>query len=148
MRRRSERNQFTKMIMIGVDLGRVRRVAYRYSIDSEKRRVEISFEGTLSPDDIAGLRSESVADPQFDPAFDQLIDGRAVSSLEGIGAREVQFLASNRAGVHAEGARRAFVVSTDVGFGLSRMFQGLSNSDGDVRVFRDYDQALAWLDGQ
>jgi hypothetical protein len=121
-------------------------LAFRYSIDTARKRVEISFEGTLSANDIDGLRSESIADPLFDPAFDQLIDGRAITDLGGVGTREVRFLADNRDGVHAQGARRAFVVATDVGFGMSRMFQGLSNSDGDVRVFRDYDEALGWLD--
>jgi hypothetical protein len=47
---------------------------------------------------------------------------------------------------YAEGSRRAFVASSDVQFGLSRMFQILSDeSPAEVRVFRDLAEARRWL---
>jgi len=32
-------------------------------------------------------------------------------------------------------------------YGLNRMFQGLAEAEGNVRVFPDRAQAVAWLDG-
>ena len=123
-------------------------MAYRYSIDPAHRRIEIAFEGTLTPDDLSGIRADAVEDPGFDPTFDYLVDGSKVTRLAGVGTREIHFLAGNRSEVHVAGARRALVAPMDVGFGLSRMFQGMADTEGDVRVFRDYDEALAWLDGE
>jgi hypothetical protein len=42
--------------------------------------------------------------------------------------------------------RAAIVVDQDVHFGLTRMFEMLSEQPGvEKRVFRDYDQAREWL---
>ena len=48
--------------------------------------------------------------------------------------------------VHVDGARRAFVVPQDVSYGLTRIFQALTNRRGDVGVFRSYDEAKEWLE--
>ena len=120
-------------------------MAYKYSIDHSKRRVEISFEGELSLQDINGLREDTRDDPQFDPAYDQLIDGRNITSLQAVGSEQVKALATNRAGVHEDGARRVFVVNTDLGFGFARMFQLLSNTETDIHVCRSYEEAIDWL---
>ncbi len=44
-------------------------------------------------------------------------------------------------------SRAALVVSRDVDFGLARMYEQLldNGSTGEVTVFRDYDEAIAWL---
>ncbi len=43
-------------------------------------------------------------------------------------------------------ARMALVVSTDLGFGMSRMYQNLSaNLPQNIMVFRDYADAEKWL---
>lgn len=42
--------------------------------------------------------------------------------------------------------RMAILVATDVGFGLARMYQTLSSEmNTEVRIFRDRDEAMAWL---
>jgi hypothetical protein len=44
--------------------------------------------------------------------------------------------------------RTAFVVSTDYAYGLSRMagiYKELANNPTDFRIFRDLDEAAAWL---
>jgi hypothetical protein len=42
----------------------------------------------------------------------------------------------------------AFVVSGDLEFGLARVFQAFSPADSAmVQVFRDYQEAVAWLSG-
>ncbi|MEW6322747.1 MAG: hypothetical protein AB1635_16880 [Acidobacteriota bacterium] len=43
-------------------------------------------------------------------------------------------------------ARLALVVADDFAFGMARMFELMSaESDGRIMVFRDYDEAVAWL---
>ena len=44
--------------------------------------------------------------------------------------------------------RMAVVASDDLYFGLGRMFQAFTASDGlEVGVFRDYDEAIQWMGG-
>jgi hypothetical protein len=44
-------------------------------------------------------------------------------------------------------ARRAIVVQSDLGFGMSRMYELLRGDlTQTIRVFRDVDQAKRWLD--
>lgn len=122
-------------------------MAYQYAVDPARRLVEIRFEGTLSPADIAGLRAETVADEAFDPSCNQLINGSRITHLENVGTHTVEKLAAQRTDVCVPGARRAIIAPTDLGYGLSRVFQALADSD-DVQVFRDYDAALPWLEGE
>ena len=122
-------------------------MAYQYEVHPARRLVEIRFEGVLSPTDIAELRAELLADEQFDPSFKQLIDGRHITQFENVGTRTMEEHASKRADVSVAGARRAFVVTADLGYGLTRVFQALADSD-DVQVFRDYDAAVLWLEGE
>jgi len=42
-------------------------------------------------------------------------------------------------------AKLAAVVATDLAFGMSRMFQILSDDEDRMKVFRDYDAAVSWL---
>jgi len=45
-----------------------------------------------------------------------------------------------------KGSRRALLVSNDVAFGLTRMYQILmEQSPDEVAIFRDFDVALKWL---
>ena len=122
-------------------------MAYQYPVDPTRRLVEIRFEGVLSPADIAGLRAELLSNALFDPRFKQLIDGRHISQFENVGTRTMEEHASKRADVSVPGARRAFVVTADLGYGLTRVFQALADSD-DVQVFRGYDAAMMWLEGE
>jgi hypothetical protein len=43
--------------------------------------------------------------------------------------------------------RSALVVSADVAYGLSRMYEIISEgkTEGKIMVFRDYDEALNWV---
>jgi len=116
-------------------------------VDVPRRLVHITFDGTVNPATIAELRQAVLAHPDFDPGYDQLIDGRAVEKLEDVDAGTVRAMAGNREGVHEPGARRAFVMNSDLKFGLARIFELLANQRSrGVRIFRDYDEAVRWLD--
>lgn len=84
-----------------------------------------------------GLRS----DPDFSPSMRQLSDARGVESrVSGEGVRGL----ARRSAFGAE-SRRAIVVSDDTIFGVSRMYEAQAATAGEVRIFRDIDEALAWL---
>ena len=100
-------------------------------------------EGTLSDDDLRGHQAAVRADPKFDPGFRQLWDFRAVSEVA-VSTDCVRDL--SRTSSFAEGSRRALVVHSDLQFGLARMFQTLTeHTPHVVGVFRDLDEARAWL---
>lgn len=83
-------------------------------------------------------------DRNFNPEFNQLVDCRAISRMKLTG-EQIFALASRSA--FAETSRRAFVVASDVQFGLSRMLATHRETSGGqkVMVFREMGAALAWL---
>lgn len=81
--------------------------------------------------------------PDFEADFNQLFDARGVTSVELSGAclREIAAMR-----LFGEGSLRALVVTAEVAFGLARMFEMLrGDAPDEVRVFRDIDEARAWL---
>ena len=91
-------------------------------------------------DHMAGLR----ADPRFRPEFNQLVDCRAITLLD-FTSEQVKDLAKRS--IFSGRSRRAFVASSDLQFGLSRMFATYRKISGalEFEVFRDMREALAWL---
>ena len=84
-----------------------------------------------------GLR----AHPDFHPGMRQLSDARAAQSeVSGPGVRGLA-----RHSAFGPESRRAIVAADDAIFGVSRMYEAQATQAGEVRIFRDYDEALAWL---
>jgi hypothetical protein len=83
-------------------------------------------------------------DPDFDPAFSQLIDFTHVTKLDATAA-DFQLLAEKSKFEH--NARRAILVGDDKTFELSEVFQTLRENIGDagIKIFRSLDEALDWL---
>jgi hypothetical protein len=72
----------------------------------------------------------------------QLSDARDVTST--VPAEGIRELASNTP--FGEGSRRAIVVTSDVVFGVSSMYELRQLEGGaDVKLFRDIQEARAWL---
>ena len=96
-------------------------------------------------DDVRGHQDRLLADPDFDPSFDQLIDGTAATKFE-ISADEARTLAKRR--ILSPKSRRAFVATEPHIFGLGRMMEiyreGLEYAD--FEVFYSMDEALNWLE--
>ncbi len=100
-----------------------------------------------------GVFSEAVAldhmtrllgHPDFNLEFKQLLDFRDVTSME-LTNQEVRELAGRS--VFSARSQRAFVVSTDLQFGLSRMFGTLREFRGEhgIMIFREMSEAISWL---
>lgn len=114
-----------------------------HQIDIPRRIVLTTEWGELSDADLRGLYDRIREDPAFDPAFRQLCDLRNVTKIT-TSVETLRYLAQSR--IFSPGAKRAFVVGREVDFGLARLFQAYSESEGQiVEVFRNLSEAEAWL---
>jgi hypothetical protein len=116
-----------------------------YRIDPARRLVLLHGTGALTSDEVLGIQSRWRADPAFDPAFRLLADYRDVTRSDF--NRENMLRIAANVPFHPS-SRRAFVARGRLGFGLARMFEGVSSytpQGGTVRVFRDLAEAEAWL---
>ncbi len=100
--------------------------------------------GVLTGEELVAAMARTRDAPDFRPHFRQLADFRGVTEFH-FPNNVIRRIAASP--VYALGARRAFVVDTDESFGLARMYQ-MSQEDPEdaLRIFRDLDEALAWLD--
>ena len=116
-----------------------------YRIDRERRLVVSRPHGVVRDEDMIAHQKALAADPDFDPTFDQLIEP------EGVTVFQVSTAAYRRLAAESpfrEGSRRAVVAPTEMGYGLSRMFEMRTASSGSlVRVFRTAKEARRWLFG-
>jgi len=120
-------------------------MSWHYKIDIQNRLVRTRADGTLTDADLIDGDSALRNDPEFDPAYYQLLDLREADGSE-VTAAGVRALAS-RPPLFTSSARRAIVVETNLGFGMSRMFELLrEGKSGEVRVFRSLEEACDWLD--
>jgi hypothetical protein len=114
-----------------------------YRIDIDRRIILSTGTGKLTDDDLREHQRAVLADPDFDPTLNQLWDLQQVETLD-ISNAALRDLASSRS--YAAGTKRAVVAPRDVLYGTARMFQTLHDeAPEDVRVFRDADEAKAWL---
>ena len=84
-------------------------------------------------------------DPAFNPDFDQLVDGRAVTGLD-ISLAEAKAIAAETP--FSPKSRRAFVASGLPILGMARLMEAAAargENREQVRVFHDFSEALKWL---
>ena len=77
----------------------------------------------------------------------ELSDVRALDALEVTPEGVRQFVTQDRSdAARLTGYKLAIVVSQDLAFGMARMYQMLTEAHvPSVQIFRDLDQAKAWL---
>jgi len=115
-----------------------------YRIVKSLGTVFTSLEGVVTDDDLLGHRQQLESDPDFDPAFAQLIDCRGVTEVA-LDSRTIRSIATPS--VYAPGAKRAIVATRDAVYGLARMYERIRGGESDeVRVFRDIEEARRWLE--
>ena len=114
-----------------------------YRIDVARRVVLSRAWGVFSAQDVFDHFTALAADPAFDPSFYQLIDLRDVEQVD----LETSFIRRHALErLFAGGALRALVVSSDIHYGLARMYGAYAEyASQNVRVFRDMHEAEQWL---
>ena|SRR5215471_3230625 len=116
-----------------------------WKIDAAARVVTLQVNGSLGDQELLSLADELAKAPDVTSDFSLLVDlrqanGQAVTST-GVRALVRQPLLLSAA------SRRAIVVPSDLGFGMARMYEMLrGDQGGTTRVFRDYDEALRWVE--
>jgi hypothetical protein len=116
----------------------------RYVIHTEEHYIEEILEGQVTLSGMAALLQAALSDTAMDPSFDGLVDLRAAQIK--LSYDEVRQIAHGLKNDHrASRGYWAFVVSNDLGHGIVRMFEALSDDAITVQIFRDREKALAWL---
>ena len=116
------------------------------SIDADKRIAIAIVTGEIT---VAEVREDMVrlaAEPGYAPDMPGIVDMRgATAALTSDELRQIADVIKNSPKA-VNGARRALLVSTDLMYGLYRMFAAFA-SDGttEFRVFRDEKLARAWI---
>jgi hypothetical protein len=120
-------------------------MAASYSIDSKHRLVHSIGTGILTDADVLAHNERLKRDALFQPMFRNFWDLTDVDQLRLTSA--ILWTLSQEC-AFAPTARRAFVVSSDVAYGLMRMFTLMSGqeSQGNLAVFRDREEAWRWLE--
>lgn len=114
-----------------------------YTIDIARRLVISRGWGAVSGDDLLWHARAVRADPRFEPGFSQLAD---LSGVTDLGARPAAMRLLAIENPFGAGSRRAFVASSDVAFGMARMYELMTDQSPDEsRVFRDLSVAIDWL---
>ena len=99
--------------------------------------------GELTVDDVKDIRRRLAMDKDFDPGGRVFIDLSAVDRMAW-SVDDVRGLVGRDP--YGSAARRAIVAPADHVYGLTRMYEMLSEmEDKTVRVFRDGAEARSWL---
>ena len=115
------------------------------SIDSAARIVILEVSEHLGDAELLSLADQLEKDPEVSSDFSLLIDLRQADGRD-VTSAGVQALAS-RSLVLSRASRRAVVVPSDLGFGMARMCEMLSERrGGSARVFRNHSEAMRWLE--
>jgi len=114
-------------------------------IYKEQRLVITVGEGRLTFDDVNANQYRLLNDPAFDPEFNQLLDGTALTAID-ITIDNIRQVVRSK--LFSPASRRAVVVSSTFIYGMARMIQTyneLSQGSTSVSIFRDRPSALKWL---
>jgi hypothetical protein len=117
----------------------------RYVIEKERRLVISTGSDRVTFADLKAHQDQLVSDPDFNPEFNQLLDGIAVTALD-VSVDEAKTLANRK--VFSSTSLRAFVAPSPAIFGMGRLwtaYHEMSNAPSQVCVFYDLTSALKWL---
>ena len=104
--------------------------------------------GDLTVQDAVEAMKSSYSHPNFVGGMNSLWDLRqgSLAGLSTFDVREIIWFADATVETRGRGYRTALVAPTDADFGTSRLLKTLgSHLPGNIRIFRGYDEALAWL---
>lgn len=116
---------------------------YSYRIDQTLRFVFDKGEGRVTDAEMWAAQDRMIDDPALDPSFDRIIDCTDVTEFA-VSGDTIRQLA--RRSPFDANVRRAFVVKSDLVFGMARMFQSYVDSDAQQsRIFESMAQARQWF---
>jgi len=112
--------------------------------DAAARVVVLKVSGEVGDRELMEIPDELEQAPEVERDFSVLID-LSHAEVRRVTSAGIQELV-HRPLVLSPESRRAFVVPSQLGFGLARMYELLSGeTGGSIHVFRDYDDAERWV---
>jgi hypothetical protein len=117
----------------------------RYVIHVQQRLVVSTGSERVTFEEMKAHQDQLIADPDFDPTFNQLLDATAVTDLD-LSRDDVKSLATRK--VFSAESRRAFAAPNPAVFGIGRMwtaYHEMATGMENVRIFYDLAEALKWL---
>jgi hypothetical protein len=115
-----------------------------YEIDKQNKLLVCTASGFVTLNEVIVYRQQLLDDPGFDSTYSELVDLTGVTGTE-LTADQIRMQAETS--IFSPGVRHALVGSSELLFGLARMFEivrGL-RGENDIRVFRNRIEALTWL---
>jgi hypothetical protein len=105
--------------------------------------------GTVDDDELVDAYSAVLADPNFDPTLNDLVDARAVRRVDvtPVGVRRLAELVQQIDRLSLP-TKIAVVTGDDIAYNAARMYEAIragQNAPAEHRVFRDIAEARAWL---
>lgn len=114
-----------------------------YQIDTVRGVIFIRAWGRVTDAELMALGDAVRADPSFRPVYRRIEDLRSATMFDI--STEFAHEAARRHQMQTP-PRRAFVVASDVTFGMARMLALLADASADqFLVTRDLDEALTWI---
>ncbi len=117
-------------------------MAIDYRILAEHGLVHVWTNAAVSDQALIAFRTRLVADPGFNPDFDQLVEC-LVEDPPTLSREVISQAATNP--IYSARSRRAIVAARDASYGVARMFSLLQPPGCRVNVYRDLPTALEWL---
>jgi len=120
-------------------------------LDQSRSFTRVTAEGQLSGQALEETISALMENGNTAPPVDMLWDLRAarLGDINGTALRRLAALVASRSR-RCRGCKAAILVADDVGFGIGRMWELLTEDDLPIqsRVFRSVAEAEAWLEAQ
>jgi hypothetical protein len=116
--------------------------SFRYTVDTEKRLVAVTFGKKLTVPDIGRYANQLQLNPSFRPNYSEIVDLTQVEELD-LQADEFLSLA-DKIDPFSHDAKRAFVVRTSVQNHAARMHRVL-RTQRTIEIFRLLDEAEGWI---
>jgi hypothetical protein len=118
-----------------------------YVVDKDRRLVITTATDRVTFAEFQAYQDQLLIDPDFQPEFNQLVDGTAVTLLD-ITIQEAKKIAERK--VFSSTSRRAFVATSPDTFSITRLAQAYLttlNPASRIHLFSDLASALKWLVG-
>jgi hypothetical protein len=121
-------------------------VSVHFTIDRAVRLVAYVVDGTATEDEAREFLDSVLAHPDFETGFNFLGDRRGVTAVPDATYIYAVAVEVNRHHADLAPCQWAVIVSSDVAYGMTRMW-GLLTADSGVKIipFRTAEVATAWL---
>ena len=119
-----------------------------HSLDEDLHLLITTWTGAVTDAEMMAAYRTAYADSRWVPGFNEVADLRHanVGAVTSNGLRGVRLLVAESVAGFTGSFKTAVLAPTDLGFGISRMYEMMSDESSEsVRVCRDAADAAAWV---